>query len=123
MPRSATEIMQEIVYSAVVDSLDALKAGSKGVPNTLLRDLNAIHANATFSDLPAALQAAITASVRSAFNRLLKEGYTVVHRDAPTQRTAQPSASPPATARRRPPPRGKPPEVTRKPKPRGPRQP
>ena len=123
MPRSATEVMQEIVYSAVVDSLDALKSGSKGVPNTLLRDLNAIHANATFSDLPAGLQAAITASVRAAFNRLLKEGYTVVHRDAPTQRAAAPVASPPATARRRPPPRGKPPEVTRKPKPRGPRQP
>ena len=77
MTKSATDIMQEIIFAAVIDSIAALKAASKGMPNTLLRDLNAVHANTTFADLPAELQAAITASVRSAFTRLLKEGYTV----------------------------------------------
>jgi len=77
MTRSATDVMQEIIYSAVIDSIGAMKAASKGVPNTLLRDLNSVHANTTFADLPPELQAAITASVRSAFTRLLKEGYSV----------------------------------------------
>jgi hypothetical protein len=77
MKKSATDLMQEIVFAAVVDSVGALKAASRGVPNTLLRDLNAIHANATFADLPSELQASINASVRTAFARLLKEGYSV----------------------------------------------
>lgn len=77
MTRSATDVMQEIIYSAVIDSIAAMKAASKGVPNTLLRDLNSVHANTTFADLPPELQAAIAASVRSAFTRLLKEGYSV----------------------------------------------
>jgi hypothetical protein len=77
MKKSATEVMQEIVVSAVIDSIMALKAASKGLPNNLLRDLNAIHANTTSADLPPELQAAITASVRAAFARLLKEGYSV----------------------------------------------
>jgi hypothetical protein len=77
MARSATEVMQEILFAAVVDAIVALKASSKGVPNTLLRDLNAVHANTAFADLPEALQATIPASVRAAFTRLLKEGYSV----------------------------------------------
>ena len=77
MKKSATEIMQEIVFAAVVDAIDALKARSKGVPNNLLRDLNALHANTAFADLPPELQAAVGASTRAAFARLLKEGYSV----------------------------------------------
>jgi hypothetical protein len=100
MTRSATDIMQEIIFAAVVDSLDALKAASKGVPNTLLRDIGAIHTNSTFADLPKELQATITASVRGAFNRLLKEGYSVAPRDAvQPQRAPARDAVPP----RRPP--------------------
>jgi hypothetical protein len=77
MSKSATDIMQEIIFSAVIDAITALKAASKGVPNNLLRDLNAVHANTTPADLPPELQAAITTSVRGAFTRLLKEGYSV----------------------------------------------
>jgi hypothetical protein len=77
MTKSATEVMQEILFSAILDSLAALKTASKGVPNNMLRDLNALHANTTFADLPRELQAAITAGVRAAFTRLLREGYTV----------------------------------------------
>lgn len=77
MTKSATDVMQEVIFSAVLDSLAALKTASKGLPNNLLRDLNAIHANTTFADLPPELQASITASVRWAFTRLLKEGYSV----------------------------------------------
>jgi hypothetical protein len=133
MSRSATDIMQDIVFAAVVDSLDALKSASKGVPNTLLRDIGAIHANSTFADLPKELQATITASVRSAFNRLLKEGYSVAPRDAAQQ--ARPPAgnqpprpprgggggAPPAGNRRRP--QGPRPatQVERKPGPRRPK--
>jgi hypothetical protein len=107
MNKSATEVMQEIVFSAVLDGIAGLKAASKGLPNTLLRDLNALHPNTTFSDLPPELQSAIAASVRSAFARLLKEGYSVS--------PGQPAPQRPAHARegvrvqrgeRRPPPRG-----------------
>ncbi len=77
MQKAATEVMQSIIYAAVVDALDALKAASRGVPNTMLRDIQAMHRNATFADLPKELQDAIANSVRSAFTQLLKEGYAV----------------------------------------------
>lgn len=106
MTKSATDVMQEILISTALDSIMALKAASKGLPNNLLRDLNAIHANTTFADLPPELQAAITAGVRTAFTRLLKEGYSVApgrpepSRDArPPQRDGRPpqrDARPPA---------------------------
>src|SRR3954469_23625304 len=85
MTKSATEVMQEIIFSAVMDAIAALKAESKGLPNTLLRDINSLHANSTFVDLPKGMQSAITASVRTAFNRLLGEGYSV----APAERGIQ----------------------------------
>ena len=81
MPKAATDVMQSIIFSAVADAFDALKAASKGVPNTMLRDIQSVHRNATFADLPKELQDAINASVRSAFTQLLKEGYAV----APSQ--------------------------------------
>lgn len=77
MPRAATDVMQSILFSAVLDAMAALKAGSGGLPNNLLRDVQAIHANVTFADLPKALQDAIVASTRTAFTQLLKEGYAV----------------------------------------------
>jgi len=69
--------MQSIIFSAVLDAVAALKAGSGGLPNNLLRDVQAIHPNVTFADLPKALQDAIVASTRTAFTQLLKEGYAV----------------------------------------------
>jgi len=94
MAKSATDIMQEIIFSAVTDALEALKSSSKGVPNALLRDVNAIHANSTFADLPRELQSAIAASVRAAFNRLMKEGYSV------SQGPPEPPRRPPERPRR-----------------------
>ncbi|HEX8669670.1 MAG TPA: hypothetical protein VF727_14995 [Allosphingosinicella sp.] len=105
MTKSATDVMQEIVVSSVLDSIAALKAASGGLPNTLLRELNAIHANTTFADLPKELQASIGASVRAAFTRLLKEGYSVT--------TGQPAPPRPQAPRPDSGPRG----------PRGPRPP
>ena len=77
MPRAANDVMQSIIFSAVLDALAALKSGSKGLPNQLLRDVQAIHPNVTFDDLPKELQDAILASTRAAFTQLLKEGYAV----------------------------------------------
>ena len=77
MPRSATEVMQSIIFSAVLDAVQALKAGSKGLPNQLVRDLQAIHPNTTFADLPEELKGAILESTRAAFTQLLKDGYAV----------------------------------------------
>ena len=93
MSKSATDLMQEIIFSAVIDSMEALKAASKGLPNTMVRDLNAIHANVTLADLPAEVRAAIASNVRSAFTRLLKEGYSV-QPGRPTPERRGPSPAP-----------------------------
>ena len=77
MAKSANEVMQEVISAAAIDAVMALKAASKGLPNNLLRDLNAIHQNTTFEDLPKEVQTAIAGSVRAAFTRLMREGYSV----------------------------------------------
>ena len=77
MPKSASDVMQDVLIDAVVEAIEALKAGSGGLPNQLLRDIQAIHRNAVFDDLPKALQDAVRQSVRAAFNQMLKEGYAV----------------------------------------------
>jgi hypothetical protein len=77
MTKSATDLMQEIIFSSLIDAVAALRTASKGVPNAMLRDVQAIGPNTTFGDLPNELQASIGESVRAAFNRLLKEGYSV----------------------------------------------
>src|SRR3982751_1916355 len=77
MARAATDVMQSIIFSAVLDGIAALKRASGGLPNQLLRDVQAIHPNVTFADLPKELQDAIVESTRAAFTGLLKEGYAV----------------------------------------------
>jgi len=77
MQKSATEVMQAVLFSAVIDAVEALKAASKGLPNQLVRDLQSIHPNTTFEDLPKELQNAIVESTRAAFTKLLKDGYAV----------------------------------------------
>ncbi|HEX8625125.1 MAG TPA: hypothetical protein VF782_08605 [Allosphingosinicella sp.] len=108
MRKSATEIMQEIVAAAVLDAIAALKTASKGLPNNLLRDLNAIHANTTLADLPPEVQNAVSASVRAAFSRLQKEGYSVSGGEPAAPRAPRPGTAPPAGQHRpfrRPPPK------------------
>ena len=77
MPRAASDVMQSIIFSAVLDGIAALKRGSGGLPNQLLRDVQAIHPNVTFADLPKELQDALVESTRAACTALLKEGYAV----------------------------------------------
>jgi hypothetical protein len=96
MPKSATDLMQDILFAAVIDAVAAMKAASKGLPNNLLRDLNAVHANTTLPDLPAEVQAAIQANVRAAFTKLQREGYVV----APAGAAASPDRRLPAEADR-----------------------
>lgn len=102
MRKSATDVMQEIVAAAVLDAIAALKAASKGLPNNLLRDLNAIHANTTLADLPAEVQTAVAASVRAAFSRLQKEGYSVSGGEPAAPRPPRPGTAPPAGQQHRP---------------------
>ncbi len=107
MRKSATDVMQDIVAAAVLDAIGALKTASKGLPNNLLRDLNAIHANTTLADLPAEVQAAVAASVRAAFSRLQKEGYSVSGGEPAVPRPPRPATAPASTQHRpfrRPPP-------------------
>lgn len=115
MPKSATDVMGDVVFSAVVDAMVALRTEAKGVANALLRDVNAVHANTTLEDLPEPLQAAITASVRAAFDRMRKEGYTMSGAGAvgPGSRPAGPPRAPGSPPRG---PSGPPP------RPRGPRR-
>src|SRR3954466_7583377 len=77
MQRAANDVMQSIIFSAILDGIAALKRASGGLPNQLLRDVQAIHPNVTFADLPKELQDAIAESTRAAFTQLLKEGYAV----------------------------------------------
>ena len=77
MQRAANDVMQSIIFSAILEGIGALKRASGGLPNQLLRDVQAIHPNVTFADLPKELQDQIAESTRSAFTGLLKEGYAV----------------------------------------------
>jgi hypothetical protein len=109
MQRAANDVMQSIIFSAVLDALAALKRASGGLPNQLLRDVQAIHPNVTFADLPKALQDQIAESTRTAFTQLLKEGYAVgpraqVQASRPMDRV--PERQRPAPGDRRGPPRG-----------------
>jgi hypothetical protein len=111
MPRAATDVMQSVLFAAVADALEAMKAASKGVPNTLLRDIQAVHRNAAFDDLPEALQHSILASVRTAFTQLLKEGYavgprTAIQQSRPMDRVPERERRGPGHSDRRGPPRG-----------------
>jgi len=77
MQRAASDVMQSVLFSAILEALAALKTASRGLPNQLLRDVQAIHPNVTFDDLPRELQESIVQSTRAAFTQLLKEGYAV----------------------------------------------
>jgi hypothetical protein len=83
--RAASDVMQSVLLSAVIDALEAMKAASGGVPNNMLRDLQSIHRNTTFADLPKAVQDSLLQSVRAAFTQLLKEGYAVGPKQAVQQ--------------------------------------
>jgi hypothetical protein len=111
MPKAATEVIQSVIFSAVIEAVEALKAASRGVPNTMLRELQTIHRNTTFADLPKEVQESIAQSVRSAFTELLKEGYAVgpraaVQQSRPMDRVPERPRHGPGNADRRGPPRG-----------------
>ena len=110
MQRAATDVMQSILLSAVIDALEAMKAASKGVPNLMLRDLQSVHRNTTFADLPKPVQDSIAQSVRAAFTQFLKEGYAVgprqqVQASRPMDRVPE-RQRPQGSGDRRGPPRG-----------------
>ena len=111
MTRAASDVMQSIIFSAVLDGIAALKKGSGGLPNQLLRDVQAIHPNVTFADLPKDLQDAITETTRMAFTQLLKEGYAVgprqqMQQSRPMDRVPERPRHAPGSPDRRGPPRG-----------------
>ena len=124
MPRAANDVMQSIIFSAVLDAIAALKRASGGLPNQLFRDVQAIHPNVTFADLPKELQDAIAETTRGAFTQLLKEGYAVgprqqMQQSRPIDRVPERQR----TSDRRGPPRGPrrgPPSGNGPDKPRGP---
>jgi len=111
MQRAANDVMQSVLFSAILEGLAALKRASGGLPNQLLRDVQAIHPNVTFADLPKELQDSIAESTRSAFTQLLKEGYAVAadgsrtgtrpsRASAGARRSAGPARRPSAEGRR-----------------------
>lgn len=111
MQRAASDVMQSVIFSAVIEAIEAMKVASKGVPNIMLRDLQTLHRNTSFADLPKPLQDSIAQSVRAAFTQLLKEGYTVGPRQAvqqsrPMDRVPERQRHAPGHPDRRGPPRG-----------------
>ena len=108
MQRAASDVMQSVILSAVIDAVEAMKAASKGVPNLMLRDLQSVHRNTTFTDLPKPVQDSIAQSVRAAFTQLLKEGYAVgpkqqVQQSRPIDRVPERQHRGPQADRRGPP--------------------
>ena len=81
MAKAANDVMQSIIFSAVLDAVAALKRASGGLPNQLLRDVQAIHPNVTFADLPKELQDQIAETTRAAFTQFLKESRRLSGRD------------------------------------------
>ena len=109
MARAASEVMQSIIFSAILEGVAALKRASGGLPNQLLRDVQAIHPNVTFADLPKELQDQIAESTRGTFTGLLKEGYAVGPRQQMQQQRPMdrvPERQRPSSGDRRGPPRG-----------------
>lgn len=84
--KTATEVVQDALFSAIIDAVMAVKNDAKGMPNTVLREVNAMHANSTFADLPEHVQKSIRESTKSTLNRLRKEGFSVT----PTSMQFQP---------------------------------
>lgn len=105
MAKSATDLVHDIINAAVVDAIVALKDASKGLPNALLREVNAIHANTAFGDLPEPVRAAVAASVRAAFSTLQKDGYVIAEaksvQAAPARQEHRPSSHLPSGGPRR----------------------
>jgi hypothetical protein len=101
MPKAAADVVRSVLFSAVIDAIEALRASSKGLPNNMLRDLQSIHRNTAFEDLPKEVQDSIAKSVHSAFGELLKEGYAVGPRAAVQQ--SRPMDRVPERERRGPP--------------------
>lgn len=109
MPKAAADVVRSVLFSAVIDAIEALRASSRGLPNNMLRDLQSIHRNTAFEDLPKEVQDSIVKSVHSAFGELLKEGYAVGPRAAIQQLRPMdrvPERQRPGASDRRGPPRG-----------------
>jgi hypothetical protein len=109
MARAASDVMQSVIFSAVLEAVAALKRAAGDLPNQLLRDVQAIHPNVTFADLPKELQDQIAESTRAAFTQLLKEGYAVGPRQQMQQSRPMdrvPERRGPGSQDRRGPPRG-----------------
>ena len=111
MPKAAADVVRSILFSAVIDAIEALRTASKGLPNTMMRDLQSIHRNTAFEDLPREVQDSIAQAVRSAFNELSKEGYAVgpraaIQQSRPMDRVPERERRGPGHADRRGPPRG-----------------
>ena len=111
MPKAAADVVRSVLFSAVIDAIEALRASSKGLPNNMLRDLQSIHRNTAFEDLPKEVQDSIAQSVRAAFNELSKEGYAVgpraaIQQSRPLDRVPERPRHGPGHPDRRGPPRG-----------------
>src|SRR5206468_8192925 len=113
MQRAANDVMQSIIFSAIIDAVSALKRASGGLPNQLLRDVQAIHPNVTFADLPKELQDQIAETTRAAFTQFLKEGYAI----GPRQQMQQSRPMDRVPERQRPADRRGPPRGPRPPRP------
>src|SRR4029079_10133096 len=101
--------MQSIIFSVVLEAMEALKRGSGGLPNQLLRDVQPIHRNVPFAHMLTELQDQIAESTRAPCTQLLREGYA----GGPRQQMQQsrpidrvPERRGPGSPDRRGPPRG-----------------
>lgn len=119
MSKSATDVMTDVIVSAVLEAVSAFRQAAGSVPNALVRDIGAVHPNTTLADLPEPVRAAVAASVRDAFARLRREGYTVGPATAARPAPRPPGSAPPRSPRTGP---AKPPVIETK-RPRGPKGP
>jgi hypothetical protein len=82
MTKTATQVLQEALFSSLCEAVTAFKQNAGGMPNALARDLAAVHSNTSFDSLPDNVQKAIRDGVQETLKRLQKDGYTVAPKAA-----------------------------------------
>jgi hypothetical protein len=77
---SSHQLMSEIIQRAASAILEALKREHKGNQNLIIRDIMALHSNATYEDLPEYVKKAVQETTAAMFGYINKHGFVLIPR-------------------------------------------